>query len=77
MHHVFTHMNIGEADADFVQVSHDLVEVDELEEDGGDGAGRLQPPRLVEGVESAAAVQTQRVAFQLGQVVQRAAAPST
>ena len=64
-----TYVHVWKADAHFVQMSHDVIEIDELEEHGGDGAGRLQTPRLVERVERAAAVQTQCVALQLRQVV--------
>lgn len=60
----------GEAWADFVDLFADVVKVDELEHDGGDLAGGLQPPVAVEGAQGQRSVQVQLVLLQLRNHVQ-------
>ena len=48
----------------------DLIKVDELEADGGDGAGRLQAPVAVEGPQGQRTIKVQRVLLQLGHHVE-------
>ena len=65
-----TYLGAGKARADFVDLFADLIEVDELEADGGDGTSGLQAPVAVKGPQGQRAVKVQCVLLQLGHHVE-------